>query len=490
MNSILLRKFNFYICFGVILCGGIVLLASNFLFGSSSPNRESSVSSAPSPAFREDNNLVTTIHNFQGILGFFLYSSAVKLSDSILTFPIHQTFLVATKPLYHTYALFSPILIQVHVMKKGETLDKIFRNYGVSPELTSLFITEIRKFIQPAKLSISQKMSFLFRPRTDLGASSYYLQGFMIENQLLESIEVWQDSSNQILSRRIIQKTHETQRYFHGTVNSSIAETAQKQNIPYAIVDQLIQAFSHEIDFQRDIYPNTTFEIIYSVYIDENKRFIKAGKLEYAALQITPSQKKLEIFFFKNVAAPGFYHRDGSSIRRFLLRTPLDGARISSGYGMRHHPVLGYSRMHKGVDFAAATGTPIYAAGDGKIILQEFHKGYGNLIRVQHNQTYITVYAHLSRFANKLKAGQLVKQGQIIGYVGSTGLATGPHLHFEVLQNGRQVNPSKLKFDQQEKLSGQVLLEFLARVKEIEQKQSQLQSPTPVAEIQNSGSPQ
>ena len=168
-----------------------------------------------------------------------------------------------------------------------------------------------------------------------------------------------------------------------------------------------------------------------------------------------------------------FFHRDGTSARRFLLKTPLDGGRISSGYGMRHHPVLGYSRMHKGIDFAAPIGTVIYAAGNGTVTVMEYRKGYGNLIRIQHNNQYTTAYAHLNAFAKNLKTGQSVKQGQIIGYVGRTGLATGPHLHFEVLKDGQHINPTQLKFGTQEKLSNDALKNFLKRVEAIDKKRSQ-----------------
>lgn len=403
-----------------------------------------------------------------------LVNKAVILANNhLFDLPSWLLFKPITLVSYDIILLFTVKSPQEHIVKKGETLDKILRNYGLDAETAQSFITEIKKYFRPTDLHIGQKLSLILEPFYNKEKISYRLQSLFIPMKSLETVIVWRDNQEQLFSEKLTRPSYELEYHFKGQINGSIAETAQNNKIPYPIVDQLIRAFSHEVDFQRDIYPNATFEIIYTLHIDADNRLIKPGTMSYANLEIVPDNKNLEIFAYIKDSEMTFFHRDGTSARRFLLKTPLDGGRISSGYGMRYHPVLGYSRMHKGIDFAAPTGTVIYAAGNGTITVMEYRKGYGNLIRIQHNNQYTTAYAHLNTFAKNLKTGQSVKQGQIIGYVGKTGLATGPHLHFEVIKDGQQINPTQLKFGTQEKLSNDALKKFLKRVEAIDQKRSQ-----------------
>jgi murein DD-endopeptidase MepM/ murein hydrolase activator NlpD len=226
------------------------------------------------------------------------------------------------------------------------------------------------------------------------------------------------------------------------------------------MMTQVIKAFSYDVDFEREIQPGDRFEVVYERYEDEHGRLARSGNLLYAALVQNGVAK--EIFRFEDSEGHiDIYNARGESVRKELLRTPLDIVRITSKFGMRKHPVLGYSKMHKGVDFAASTGTPIFAAGDGVIVKRGKQRGYGNYIQIKHNSKYATAYAHMSRFAKGLKQGSKVHQGDVIGYVGSTGMATGPHLHYEVLVDGTQINPTTVKLAGR-KLQGKDLRRFEA----------------------------
>jgi len=255
--------------------------------------------------------------------------------------------------------------------------------------------------------------------------------------------------------------------YAASTIESSVFEAGQAQKVPLTAMAEVIRAFSYDVDFQRDIRSGDSFEILYEVYRDEQGTLAKTGNILYASL--TLSGRTLEIYrFAPEGARPDYFKPNGESIRRALLRTPIDGARISSGFGMRKHPILGYSRMHKGIDFAAPTGTPIFAAGDGVITQIGRNGSYGNYIRIRHNSRYSTAYAHISRFAKGIRKGSRVRQGQVIAYVGSTGRSTGPHLHYEILAEGKQINPLGVKRPTGRNLEGEELKAFQAAKAEID----------------------
>jgi len=245
-------------------------------------------------------------------------------------------------------------------------------------------------------------------------------------------------------------------------IDSSLYEAGQHGGVPTSIMSDVIRAFSYDVDFQRDIQPGDSYEVVYERLEDEAGNLARTGEVLYAAL--TLGGKAIELYRFETPDGPAdFYTSKGENLRKALLRTPVDGAKLTSGFGMRKHPLLGYNKMHKGVDFGAPTGTPIYAAGDG-VIVEIGRKGaYGNYIRIRHNNEYSTAYAHASRFIKGLKKGAHVQQGEVIAYVGATGRVTGAHLHYEILRNGVQVNPAKVKFPVGEKLQGKNLAAFEAR---------------------------
>lgn len=244
-----------------------------------------------------------------------------------------------------------------------------------------------------------------------------------------------------------------------GSIESSLALAAGEAGMPASILVTAIRALSFDVDFQREVRKGDTYEFLYETFEDEDGMLARGGNVLYAAMDLSGELK--ELYYFEDKDGDGDYYTvKGESVRKALLRTPIDGARLSSGFGMRKHPVLGYNKMHRGTDFAAPTGTPIYAAGKGQIDMAGRNGGYGNYVRIRHNSTYKTAYAHMQRIAKGISRGKSVKQGQIIGYVGTTGRSTGPHLHYEVLVNDKQVNPLSIKLPSGEKLSGEKLARF------------------------------
>ena len=246
------------------------------------------------------------------------------------------------------------------------------------------------------------------------------------------------------LKRKVVFKEAEiVNSLYSGAINVGIQ--------PNVIID-FARIYGFQIDFQRDIWKNDRFQIIYETFLDSNQKVLDTGNILYANLILQGKENDLYIFKTKD----GYEHFDsaGKSIKKSLMKTPINGARLSSSFGMRKHPILGYNKMHRGTDFAAPEGTPIMASGDGKIVRARWCGGGGNCIKIRHNSTYETVYAHLKNFARGIKEGRRVKQGQIIGYVGSTGLSTGPHLHYEVIINGKKVNSQKLKLPSGKILKG------------------------------------
>jgi murein DD-endopeptidase MepM/ murein hydrolase activator NlpD len=263
------------------------------------------------------------------------------------------------------------------------------------------------------------------------------------------------------LSRNLVRRSAE--------IESSLYIAATKSGVPSDILAEVIRIFSYDVDFQRDIQPGDSFDVVYQRFVDEDGAFVRAGEILYAA--ITLSGERRAVYRYRPQGGQAdFFDENGQSVRKALLRTPLDAVRITSRYGSRNHPILGYTRMHRGVDFGASSGTPIYAAGAGTVVSRGANGPYGNYVRVRHTSQYDTAYAHMSRFAKGLQPGGRVKQGQVIGYVGSTGLATGPHLHYEVLVRGQQVNPLGVKMAAGTSLAGKELKSFAAARVELDRR--------------------
>ncbi len=240
--------------------------------------------------------------------------------------------------------------------------------------------------------------------------------------------------------------------YKEAEITSSLYSAAIEMEVQPNVIIDFARIYGFQIDFQRDIWKNDSFQILYETFVDQNGKILETGNIIYANLILQGNKNSLYIFKVKN----DYDHFDnfGKSIRKSLMKTPINGARLSSSFGMRKHPISGFNKIHQGTDFAAPMGTPIMASGDGKIVKARWCGGGGNCIKIKHNSTYSTVYAHMSKFGRNIKEGKKVKQGQIIGYVGSTGTSTGPHLHYVVIENGKKINSQKLKLPSGKILKG------------------------------------
>ncbi|MFM7702102.1 MAG: peptidoglycan DD-metalloendopeptidase family protein, partial [Alphaproteobacteria bacterium] len=254
-------------------------------------------------------------------------------------------------------------------------------------------------------------------------------------------------------------------RYFGVIKNGLFVDGVEAGISPNAMMN-MINIYGYDVDFQRDIHSGDKFEMLVESFYDEDGKKVRDGNVLFSSL--TLQNRKIEIYMHKISDKVEYFDAKGNSVRKSLLRTPINGARVSSGFGMRRHPILGYSKMHKGVDFAASIGTPILAAGSGTIVYMARKGGYGNYVQIKHNGDYSTAYGHASRFNKKFKNGSKVKQGDVVAYVGNTGRSTGPHLHFELIYRGIQVNPAKVKATSGIKLVGKELVRFESTKNEID----------------------
>ncbi len=265
-----------------------------------------------------------------------------------------------------------------------------------------------------------------------------------------------------------------------GSIRDSLFQAMAAENVPDRLIMALIRAYSWDVDFQRDIQRNDRFEIMFETQVDEDGNRVKTGDVLMASLTLSGTELRL----IRHELADGnvdYFNEKGESVRKALLRTPINGARLSSRYGKRKHPILGYTRMHRGVDFAAPRGTPIMAAGDGVVEYAKTNGSFGRFLRIRHNSTYKSGYAHLKSFARGVRVGSRVKQGQIVAYVGTTGRSTGPHLHYEIYRNNAQINPLSLKLPTGRKLEGKELKSFQANRAALEKTFAALDKPLQTA---------
>jgi murein DD-endopeptidase MepM/ murein hydrolase activator NlpD len=267
------------------------------------------------------------------------------------------------------------------------------------------------------------------------------------------------------------------------TIDSSLYLSAMKAGIPADVVVEMIHMFSYEVDFQRDIRPGDSFEVFYNYYYTPEGQPAREGNISYASMHLGGRTVTLYRYQPDPSEPADYFDAHGQSAKSMLMKTPVDGARISSGFGMRYHPVLGYTRMHKGIDFAVPVGTPVMAAGSGVVQIAGRLGGYGNYLRINHGNGYSTAYGHLSRLAPGIHKGSRVHQGQIVAYSGNTGLTTGPHLHYEILVNGDQVNPARVKVATGRRLTGRQLRDFLGERIHIDAQLASMPLETKVADI-------
>ena len=284
---------------------------------------------------------------------------------------------------------------------------------------------------------------------------------YPINNTL--SVEIKKNKNNFDINENIL-KLNKKEVVVKNTIDNNLYSAATGVGIEPNIIIEFARIYGFEIDFQRDIRKGDTFEIFYEKFLDDNDVVRDTGKIIYAHMNV--NNREINLYNFNDGNELGYYDINGKSIVKSLMKTPINGARLSSSFGMRKHPILGFNKMHRGTDFAAPKGTPIMASGSGTVTRARWCGGGGNCVKIRHNSTYETIYAHMSKFASGIKEGRKVRQGQIIGYVGSTGMSTGPHLHYEVVVNGKKVNSQKLKLPSGKILKGESRNQFeLERIK-------------------------
>ena len=342
------------------------------------------------------------------------------------------------------------------IIDDGDTLASIFNDSGISTENSTKIINAITKIFNPKKLKVGTIINL--NRTSDAKQEVFVPEKINIRISAREDIEVIKQEENYLAKIKIIPVIKHIA-HVTLTINNSLIASAMKADLPYHLIMSMVKAYSYDIDFQRDIKSGNKLDLLIDKYYTTDGKFSHVGSILYACLFL--NDKKSEIFQFTDASGDNiYYNQDAVSVVRQLLRTPINAARMSSGFGTRIHPVHGYSKMHKGVDFAAPVGTPILAAGNGVVELIGRKGGYGKYIRIKHSDTYSTAYAHLRNFSKDIVKGSKIKQGQVIGYVGMTGITTGPHLHFEVLKMNKQINPAKLKLAPEIKLNGKELQKF------------------------------
>jgi murein DD-endopeptidase MepM/ murein hydrolase activator NlpD len=334
-----------------------------------------------------------------------------------------------------------------HNIKSGETFDKILDNYLINKDEINAIKKSLSKKVNINKLNTNQKIQII------LDKTNNKIKEFVFQISNTEKIYLSKNSEDLEFDEKILSiKLDKKIIYKENIILQSLYKAATDQNIPPNTIIEFARIYGFQVDFQRDIRKEDKFQIMYEVFIDKNKKIIETGEILFANLKLSGQDNSLYYFYKENLE--GHYDKNGKSVQKALMKSPINGARLSSSFGMRKHPIDGYNKMHRGTDFAAPKGTPIMASGNGIVTKAGWCGGGGNCVKIRHNSTYETVYAHMSKFARGIKNGVRVKQGQTIGYVGSTGKSTGPHLHYEVIVNGKKVNSQKLKLPSGKILKG------------------------------------
>jgi len=335
-----------------------------------------------------------------------------------------------------------------HKIKSGETFDKILETYSIDKDEIIAVKKNLSKKIDINKLKTNQKIQI------SLDQSNNKIKEFTFLISSTEKIILTRTDQEKKFNQEIITiKLDKKILYKENIILQSLYKSATDQNIPSNIIVEFARIYGFQVDFQRDIRKQDKFQIMYEVFLDENKKIIETGEILFANLKLSGQDNSL--YFFNEEGSEGHYDKNGKSVQKALMKTPINGARLSSSFGMRKHPIDGFNKMHRGTDFAAPIGTPIMASGNGIVQKAGWCGGGGNCVKIRHNSTYQTIYAHMSKFARGIKSGVRVKQGQTIGYVGSTGKSTGPHLHYEVVVNGKKVNSQTLKLPSGKILKGE-----------------------------------
>ena len=360
---------------------------------------------------------------------------------------------------YFSSKINSPYEEIKYVIKNNDSIEKILKNYNIKNK----DIKEISVKLKEKKLSniySGRKLSLIYK-KLQNNTNTVVNLVYPVNNT--SSIEIRKSQNNFIIKENILQ-LYKKEVVIKNIIKNNLYSSAINAGVEPNIIVEFARIYGFEVDFQRDIRKGDWFEILYEKFEDDNNKVRDTGKIIYASMYV--NGEEINLYNFKDKNEEEYYDIKGKSITKSLMKTPINGARLSSSYGMRKHPILGYNKMHRGTDFAAPSGTPIMASGSGTVTRARWCGGGGNCVKIKHNSTYETIYAHMKAFAKGIKEGRKVRQGQIIGYVGSTGMSTGPHLHYEVVVNGKKVNSQRLKLPSGKTLKGTAREKFeMERIK-------------------------
>ena len=407
-----------------------------------------------SSLFRKYTNLIFLVSIVStGIIFNSLYSNYKKSENDAFQKLISNIYLKKTA--IATLNSFNPRQENIkYVVKPGDNFKKILKNLDLPSNEIELIISNFKLNKKKLRVYENQVIEFSIDRKKPVTTKKISIELTKSKNLVIARNLSENNFSFKEIERNLKKKLF----YKESIITKSLYASGIETEIPIEIIIEFARLYGFQFDFQRDIWKNDSFQIVYEQYHDSKNTFIKNGEIIFAKLNL--QGKEYPLYKFKSKDLTDYFDERGQSVKKTLMKTPINGARLSSSFGMRKHPILGFNKMHKGTDFAAPMGTPIMASGDGKVIKSSWCGGGGNCIKIKHNSTYTTVYAHLSKFGRGIKKGVRVKQGQIIGYVGSTGMSTGPHLHYEVIENGKKINSQTLKLPSGKTLLGEERKKF------------------------------
>ena len=381
-------------------------------------------------------------------------------------------------------------------IESGDNLMEVLMRAGAERFDAHVAIQSLQGVYDPRRdLRVGDELQVTLGPATESGTGSgdgtfdeldFVLSGLKLPVSYDREVLVDRNEDGGFVAREVILPLDTETIRVAGTIDSSLFVNATQAGVPISVLIEMVRIFSFDVDFQRDIWSDDKFEVLFDVQRNRDGKIVGDGDIHYAKLSLRGTD--LPLYRYENSQGDvDYFNEKGEGVRKALMKTPIDGARLSSRFGSRKHPILGYTRLHAGVDFAAPRGTPIYAAGDGTIERAGPFSSFGNYVKIRHNGTYATAYAHLNGFARGIRQGKRVRQGDVIGYVGTTGRSTGPHLHYEIHRDGKAINPLTLKLPSGEKLKDERLTAFLAHRKAVDTKFAKLAAPSLVAKNAKSG---
>ena len=366
------------------------------------------------------------------------------------------------------------IIVRNVEIAQGDTLMSVMMRNGCDRPTAHAAITALSKSYDPRRVRPGQTLTLLFDPqkRKIEGRLALIQLAFVpsVEQEIQVSLNNNGGFKSETVNKLLAVRLHRAE----GVIDDSLYLAAERVGVPAPVIVNLIRIYSFDVDFQRDIRPGDHFEVLFEAFYDERGDFAKYGDIQYAKLHVRKTNLPLYRFVTQD-GKPDYFNNDGHSVRKALMKTPVDGARLTSRFGRRKHPILGYKKMHRGIDFGAPRGTPVMAAGNGTVEVAGWNGNYGRYLRIRHNGRYKTAYGHLAKFQRGVRKGKRVHQGQIVAFVGSSGRSTGPHLHYEILVNNRRINPLRLKLPSGKKLKGVEL----ARFREVRDETSRIYAASP-----------